>query len=499
MPPFPRSIAKVCVALGFESIDELGHAAEAEYRDGNTLLEIRLDHLRQPARGVQWIKQFCGAHADARVLATCRHEAHHGHFRGTVEQQIKLLGDAADAGAFAVDLEIESAERARPALASLRQRAALIVSYHNFDNTPSLEAVMRRLMQIEADGCKIATLARKPSDSLRLIEFLKAPRKTPLVAFAMSEQGFGTRVLSPGYGGLFTYACPASSAGTAPGQAPARLMKTLYHIDKLSRQSKVYGVIGDPVAQSKSPHIHNRAFQSRRIDSVYLPFLVAQAQLGDWMCVAKKLPVWGFSVTIPNKQKIMRYLDHIDPLAKRIGAVNTVWKRAGRWRGANTDVAGVVKPLSEHMRLGHVPVLLAGYGGAARAAAIALREAGADVTITGRDPRRAALLAKTIAGKSISLAAATKAHFAVLVHATPVGMYPDCGGCLFPDVVPADLVFDMVYNPRETELIKRASAQGRQVIQGSEMFLEQAAAQFEIWTGETAPRAVMRQALDHEL
>ena len=499
MPSLPRSLAKVCVALGFESIDELDRAADAEYRDGNTLIEIRLDHLRQPQRGIPWIKQFCANHADAQVLATCRHEAHHGRFRGTVEQQIKLLGDAADAGAFAVDLEVESAERAKSALVFLRERAALIVSYHNFDNTPSLEAVMRRLTRIEADGCKIATLARKPSDSMRLIEFLKAPRKTPLVAFAMSEQGFSTRVLSPGYGGLFTYACPASSPGTAPGQAPARLLKTLYHIDKLSRQSKVYGVIGDPVGHSKSPHIHNRAFQSRRIDSVYLPFLVSQAQLGDWMCVAKQLPVWGFSVTIPNKQKIMRYLDHIEPLAKRIGAVNTVWKRAGRWRGANTDVAGVVKPLSAHVRLSHLRVLLAGYGGAARAAAIALREAGAEVTITGRDPRRAALLAKTVAGESVPLAAAMKEHYPVLVHATPVGMYPDCGKCLFPDVVPADLVFDMVYNPRETELIQRAKAQGRQVIHGSEMFLEQAAAQFEIWTGETAPRAVMRQALEHEL
>jgi 3-dehydroquinate dehydratase / shikimate dehydrogenase len=499
MPPLPRSLAKVCVALGFESIHELGQAAEAEYRDGNTLIEVRLDHLRQPQRGVEWIKQFCASHADAQVLATCRHEAHHGHFRGTVDQQIKLLGEAADAGAFAVDLEVESAERARPALAKLRERAPVIVSYHNFDNTPSLEGVMRRLTRIEADGCKIATLARKPSDSLRLIEFLRVPRKTPLVAFAMSEQGFNTRVLSPGYGSLFTYACPASSAGTAAGQAPARVMKTLYHVDKLSRQSKVYGVIGDPVAHSKSPHIHNRAFQARRIDSVYLPFRVAQAQLGDWMRMAGKLPVWGFSVTIPNKQKIMRYLDHIEPLAKRIGAVNTVWKRAGRWRGTNTDMDGVVKPLSTHIRLAHAPVLLAGYGGAARAAAIALREAGAEVTITGRDLRRAALLAKTVAGKSVSLPAAMKEHFQVLVHATPVGMHPDCGACLFPDVVPADLVFDMVYNPHETELIKRAKAQGRQVIHGSEMFLEQAAAQFEIWTGEAAPRAVMRQALEHEL
>jgi 3-dehydroquinate dehydratase / shikimate dehydrogenase len=477
----------------------LGHAAETEYRAGNTLLEIRLDHLRQPQRGIEWMSQFCEAHADALLLATCRHEAHHGKFRGTVDQQIRLLSDAIAAGAFAVDLEVESAERAKRALAALRASAPVIVSYHNFENTPSLEPAMRRLTRLNADGCKIATLARKPTDSLRLIEFLKASHKTPVVALAMSEQGFSTRVLTPAYGGLFTFACAASCAGTAPGQAPARVMKTLYHADKLTRQTKVYGVIGDPVAHSKSPHVHNRAFQARRIDSVYLPFLVSPAQLGDWMRVAEKLPVWGFSVTIPNKQRIMRHLHHVEPLAKRIGAVNTVWKRAGRWRGTNTDVDGIVKPLSAHMRLAHAPVLIAGYGGAARAAAFALREAGAEVTITGRDAGRAAALAKTVAGKSITLSAAAKQNFHALVHATPVGMHPKCGECLFPDTIPAELVFDMVYNPHETELIKRAKAQGRQVIHGSEMFLEQAAAQFEIWTGGSAPRAVMRQALEHEL
>ncbi len=497
MSALPKSLPKVCVALGFSLPEQLVHAADIEYRDGNTLLEFRLDYLPHPHRVSELILNFLSQHPDARILATCRHESHHGKFRGTVEQQLKVLRVATEAGAFAVDLEIESAEWVETGLEALRQKTAVIVSYHNFQNTPSLNTVMGRLLRVPADGYKIVTLAKKPSDALRLIEFLKTPHASPLVAFAMSEQGFCTRVLSPSYGCLFTFASPIGAKGTAPGQVPAHTLKTLYRADKVARQSKIYGVIADPVAHSKSPQIHNRAFQSRRLDAVYLPFHVQHSQLGDWMKVAECMPVAGFSVTIPHKQKILRYVDHVEPLAKRIGAVNTVWRKAGKWRGTNTDVEGIIKPLSRRLRLAHASVLLAGYGGAARAAAFALKDAGASVTLTGRDVGRAALLAKAINAKWMSLDQAALSHFEVLVHATPLGMYPNTDGCLFAARVPAAVVFDMVYNPRETLLIRSAKQQGCEVITGTEMFLEQAAAQFEIWTGETAPRAVMQQVLEN--
>jgi 3-dehydroquinate dehydratase / shikimate dehydrogenase len=496
MPALPKSLSRICVALGFPTPATLAHAAELEYKDGNTLLEFRLDYLPAPESGIAVIEAFLKTRPDARVLATCRLEGHSGHFKGKIEQQMKLLAKSASAGAFAIDVEIESAERAAAAVESLRNRTPVVVSYHNFDSTPSLDPVLRRLMKAPADAYKIATLARKPTDSLRLAEFLRQHPKTPLIAFAMSEQGLSTRVLSPGWGGLFTYAAPNGADGTALGQIPARLMKNLYHLDKLAKESRVYGVIADPVGHSKSPQIHNRAFQARRIDAVYLPFHVTQAQLGDFMKLAEKLPVAGFSVTIPHKQKIMRYLDHVDPQAKRIGAVNTVWRKAGRWRGANTDVDGVLKPLSNHVRLAHATVLVVGYGGAARAAAFALRDAGAVVTITGRDLRRASALAKVVNATTISLAQASDGAYDALVHATPVGMHPKTGDCLFPDSIPADVVFDMIYNPHETLLLKRAKEQGCEVIYGADMFLEQAARQFEIWSGESAPRLVMQKALE---
>jgi 3-dehydroquinate dehydratase/shikimate dehydrogenase len=214
------------------------------------------------------------------------------------------------------------------------------------------------------------------------------------------------------------------------------------------------------------------------------------------MKFATALPIAGFSVTIPNKQRILRYLDFIDPQAKRIGAVNTVWRKAGKWRGANTDTEGVLKPLGRHLRLAHSSVLIAGYGGAARAAAIALADASAEVVITGRNVAAAQSLARAVDGRAVTLKEAAQSHYDALIHATPLGMFPRPDECLFADRLPAAIVFDMVYNPHETLLLKRAKQQGCTVIPGLEMLLEQAAHQFEIWTGETAPRSVMRASLD---
>jgi 3-dehydroquinate dehydratase/shikimate dehydrogenase len=496
MKSIPKSLPRICVALGLSEPESLAHAAESEIKDGNSFLEFRLDYLSSPDSGIKVLQRLVRQHPDLYVLATCRHQTNKGGFAGSPDEQISILFRAAQAGAQMVDLEIESAEPAKKRLVEVRRHAALIVSYHNFESTPALGAVLRRLRRIEADGYKIATTARKPSDNLRMAEFFRAKHDVPLIAFAMSEVGAPTRILSLAAGCAFTYAAPLEAEGTAPGQVQAKLMRSLYRADKLGKHSRVFGVIADPVAHSKSPQLHNRAFQSKRIDAVYLPFRVSTATLSDWMKLADGLPISGFSVTIPHKQRIGRYLDTVDPLARRIGAVNTVWRKGGKWRGTNTDVAGILRPLEQRLRLSKANVLLAGYGGAARAAAFALHEAGAGLTITGRNSARAQALAKVVGAGVVTLPAAEKQKYDVLLNATPVGMHPDTNRCLFKDNIPGELVFDMVYNPRETLLLQRARAQGRKVVYGCEMFLEQAAEQFEIWTGETAPRAVMRQSLE---
>jgi 3-dehydroquinate dehydratase / shikimate dehydrogenase len=393
-----------------------------------------------------------------------------------------------------VDVEIESAENAAERLDSLRNNARLILSYHNFEGTPSPDAVLRRMLRVPADAYKIVTTARKPSDNYRILGLAKSNPRIPLIVLAMGETGFPTRVLSPAWGALFTYAAPNTSEGTAVGQVCARLMRHLYRVEKFSRAAKIYGVIADPVRQSISPAVHNRAFQSMRMDAVYIPFLVQPAQLKDFFALADGLPLAGFSVTIPHKQKILRYLDIVDPIARRIGAVNTVWKKAGKWRGANTDAPAVTVPLARRLRLAKSSILLIGNGGAARGAAYALADSGAKLSIVGRNPDRVRALAKNCAAEPLLKEQLDKRKFDAVVHATPLGMFPRPEGCFFNGKIPADLVFEMVYNPVETTLVKHAADQGLTVINGLEMFIEQAVRQFEIWTGATAPRAVMEKA-----
>lgn len=499
MPSPPKLLSHVCVALGFPTASELNKAVEREYKDGATFFEFRLDYLADPESGLESIRKFHRMHPDAHVLATCRHRRAQGHFGGGLEKQVDLLKASAEAGAAFLDLEIETAEKVPARIPELRELAALMISYHNFQSTPALDPILRRLTAVPADIYKIATTARKPTDSLRVIQFVRQNADRSVVVLAMSEAGAASRILAPSRGSLFTYAAPLENAGTAPGQMAARTLRSLYRSEKLSRRSRVYGVIADPVAHSKSPFIHNRAFQARRLDAVYLPFLVRQNHLSDWMKFAQELPVAGFSVTIPHKCRILRHLDVVEPLARRIGAVNTVWRKAGKWRGTNTDADGVLRPLSRQLRLANSSVLVAGYGGAARAAAVALHDAHANVTITGRNQSSAQSLARVVQGEAITLKQAQTRKFDALVNATPVGMLPKVNESLFTDSVPAAIVFDMVYNPHETLLLKRAKEQGCATIAGAEMLLEQAVSQFEIWTGETAPRNLMRSALEMHL
>jgi 3-dehydroquinate dehydratase/shikimate dehydrogenase len=245
--------------------------------------------------------------------------------------------------------------------------------------------------------------------------------------------------------------------------------------------------------------LHNRAFQARRVDAVYLPFLVEPPKLGDFFKVVEQLPVTGFSVTIPHKQRVIRHLDTTDSLAKRIGAVNTVYRCKGKLYGTNTDVVGVTAPLEKRMKLRKASVLIAGNGGAARGAIFALLDKGARVTLTGRDPRRVAALARACDVEMIERSKAAAGHYDVLINTTPLGMSPKINESFFSDRIPAELVFDMVYNPLETQLLRKAKAAGRETIAGIEMFVEQAAAQFEIWTGEKAPRTIMRNAVAEAL
>ena len=498
-----KQLPPICVALGCETASELERLARRSAEAGERFLEFRLDSLDHPENGVGVIRRTTRRFPRVIILATCRRISNGGDFDGGLDEQVDLLERAIAAGAALVDVEIESAEQAPEMFKRLRSRARLVLSDHDFEKTPPLDRVVRRLTQFSADIYKVATTARKPTDNLRILELPSRHPGTPLAVMAMGETGTPTRVLGPARGSLFTFAFPdLAPAGrgkatrpTAPGQMTTSVLRRRYRPTKLSLDTTVLGVVAYPAGHSMSPALHNRAFQSRGVDAVYLPFEVEPGRVRDFFRFVERLPVAGLSVTIPHKRSVMRYLDSLDPLAARIGAVNTIFRRRGKLRGTNTDAAGVTVPLGNRMRLKGASILVVGNGGAARAAAFSLKQKGARVTLSGRNPRRVRALAKASGAAALDRDALTKAYFDALVHATPIGMHPQSGECFFEGRIPADLVFDMVYNPLETVLLKRARAQGKTVIQGLEMFLEQAAAQFEIWTGETAPRAVMKRAV----
>ena len=487
------SFPKVCVALGIPDVDGLMTQARHEIEQGERFLEFRLDYLNDANSGINAIHALTEEFPEAIVLATCRRKENHGHFEGSIEQQMKVLGAAITAGARAVDLEIESAEVRGIPLDDLR-RARFVVSYHNWESTPALDPIVRRMTKIEADIYKLVTTAKKPSDTVRVLNAVKPTQRSKWVLLAMGETGFPTRVLAPASGFAYTYAAPSCVEGTASGQISARTLRHMYRVEKITKAAKIFGVVADPVRHSISPAVHNRGFQAKRLDAVYLPFLVPATHLRDFMESCDKLAVCGLSVTIPHKQRIMRYLDSVDPLARRIGAVNTVWKKAGKWRGTNTDIYGVTEPLSRRMKLPKSTVLVAGNGGAARAAVFALLDAGAKVTITGRNFDNVKSLARSTGAEPLAACDLGDSYFDAFVHATPLGMHPHDEGCYFDGEIPADVVFDMVYNPARTRLLQCAEKQGRDVIPGLEMFMEQAARQFEIFTGEPAPRPAMEKA-----
>lgn len=288
--PLKPALPRICIALGLPTVDKLLEHARREVEGGEGFFEFRLDYLPDPYEGSRAIRDFLSEFSDCLILATCRRHQNQGRFNGSIEEQIRVLECAVESGARAVDVEVESAAGNRGRLEGLRSRATLVISYHNFESTPALEAVVRRLAQIPADAYKIVTTARKQSDNYRVLSIAANHPRTPMILLAMGEVGFPTRVLSPLHAGMYTYAAPNTQEGTAGGQCPARVLRNLYRVEKLTKSARVYGVIADPVRHSLSPAIHNRALQARRIDAVYLPFLVPPPTLKDFFGFAQNFP-----------------------------------------------------------------------------------------------------------------------------------------------------------------------------------------------------------------
>ena len=494
-------IGPICIAITGSTAAEMIDKARAALAD-STFLEFRLDFLDEPHAGFPWLQAFLVEQPHLTAVATCRRSPNGGRFKGSLDQELQVLASAASAGFQLADLEIESAEQmSSRQLANLSATGmALIVSYHDFQATGDLDRVAARIARFDPEFAKIVPTAQSLADNLRLFRALeRSGQSRTIVGIAMGERGLISRVLGPRFGSAFTFASTAVGEESAPGQITARTLLDLYRIKEVSAATKIYGVAGSHVRSSLSPLMHNTAFRGRKVNAVYLPLQVDAVD--DLLTLVRELPIHGLSVTMPYKQQIMPHLDSADAVSRRIGAVNTVLRtRDGKLSGFNTDVGGVTDPLERRLSLKGARVLLLGAGGAARAAAFGLADKGAHVAILNRTPGSARVLAQEAGAEVLRHAALGREHFDVLVNATPLGMAG------FSDEVPlraeemrADLVFDLVYNPLETPLLRMARERGVETISGIEMFVAQGVRQFELWIGSNPPVAEMREVVERAL
>ena len=299
------------------------------------------------------------------------------------------------------------------------------------------------------------------------------------------QPGTGSRA-----GSVFTFGSAAKGEETAPGQVLAGELRDVYRIEMVDQATQVYGVAGDPVSHSLSPVMMNAAFRRETVNAVYLA--LHAKSLKDLLACVQDIPIRGLSITMPYKQEILEELENSDPLTRQIGACNTVVRAAdGKLYGFNTDVAGVIVPLEQRMSLAGARVLIVGAGGVARAAAFGLKAKGAEVFLTNRTAEKGQTLARQAKVKYMKRADVAKQQFDVIINATPVGMGANKQSPLEEKELNTKYVFDLVYTPAETKLVKMARAKNIQVIPGLEMFVQQGARQFEIWTGKPAPVAEM--------
>jgi 3-dehydroquinate dehydratase/shikimate dehydrogenase len=501
-PVGPRlRFGKVCVAIQAGSPAELMERAEAALKDSK-FLEFRLDSLPKPAAALMYLKQFLAEHRDVTAIGTCRRKAHGGGFDAPLATELEILTKAAQGGCQIIDLEVESAEECKPAqLAKLRTTgAALMISFHDFTRTKGLDQAANRIELFKPDFVKVVSTARTLADNLAVLRLIEdRSLASHVVGIAMGEEGMVSRVLALRAGAAFTFASFSGGTETAPGQMTAETLRDVYRLEHLDQATRIFGVAGNPINHSVSPLLHNTAFRRENVNAVLLPLKVRT--MADLMTLALELPLAGVAVTMPLKTEVLPYLANMDPLTSRIGACNTLRTGAdGKLYGFNTDVAGIVRPLERRMRLKGARIVVLGAGGAARAAVFGLVAQGAEVFVVNRTHEHAVTLARQAKAKSLKHELLAKQNFDVLINTTPCGMAGVKPAlAVVENELNAQLVFDTVYSPLETPLLKLARARGIPVVTGLEMFVQQGARQFEIWTGKPAPESEMMRVVEHEL
>ncbi len=492
---------RTCVSV-CEKTAEAVVARAAEALESADIVEIRFDCSEDASLATAMALQRLDA---KRLLATFRSPEQGGNSDFTVDYRLDFWSENSR-GFGSIDLEEDIIDK-------VDGGTFRIGSYHDFSGVPDdLAAIFDRIANSHCDCVKIAVTAGDAVDGIAVWKLLgkAAEAGKPLIPIAMGEAGKWTRILALAYGAHMTYAAANDGKTTAPGQITVSELNEIYGVKSISKNTRVFGIIGDPVSQSFSPYMQNPAFASAGFDGVFLPLLVKDLSAFFRRMVRPKtreieLPFGGFSVTMPHKLPIIDQLDSIDPEAAAIGAINTVKiDPDGRMTGYNTDSRGFIAPLAAKLGdLTSARVALCGGGGAARACLFALQNAGAEVELFVRDPGKAAVLGDEF-GVRISELAELRTMFGgthefdILVDATPIGMSgPLENESLFTaeELAGLKVVYDLVTKPYDTPILREAKAAGVATLGGVEMLIAQGLLQFEIWTGLPAPAELMRECV----
>lgn len=497
---------KICVSICAKMADEfVGNIKRAEkYAD---VIELRFDCLSDDELTTA-LTNVLNNSSEKPFLITFRPAEEGGNRNLSMRERAKfweLLFAKNQTQNIYVDFEFDLKE-----LFNFRTTKS-IASFHDFSTVHDKLNWFYEVNSLvpKAQIIKIAAQTDDITDSIavwKLIEKAKSNNQQ-IIPIAMGEAGKWTRILGLAYGAFMTYAALESGNETAPGQISAKDLIETYRVKELNEETEIYGIIGNPVSQSVSPFMHNAAFKVNNLNAVFIPFEVKN--LDDFIrrMVRKEtaevaLNFRGFSVTIPHKQAIIKHLDFIDETAQSIGAVNTVKIKDGKFYGYNTDAPGFIEPLKNtYGDLKNTNVAILGAGGAARAVIYALKKEEANVTVFARNLEKSTDLANKFKVELKSLKSKDQNlnfnDFDILINTTPLGMKGKLEGetpVVALQIENVKLVYDLVYNPFETQLIKEANKANVPTIGGMAMLVAQGMRQFKIWTELDAPMKEMSQA-----
>ncbi|XP_011009903.1 PREDICTED: bifunctional 3-dehydroquinate dehydratase/shikimate dehydrogenase, chloroplastic-like isoform X2 [Populus euphratica] len=508
-----RNPTLICTPIMADSVDKMAILMAEAKSVGADLVEIRLDSLKDfnPNSDIKTLI----LHSPLPTLFTYRPMWEGGQYNGDEKPRLDALRLAMELGADYIDVELKVAHEFNDLLRGNKPgKCKLIVSSHNYENTPSVEELGNLVARIQAAGAdivKIATTALDISDVARIFQ-ITVHSQVPIIGLVMGERGLISRILCAKFGGYLTFGTLESGVVSAPGQPTIKDLLDLYNFRQIGPDTKVFGIIGKPVGHSKSPLLFNEAFKSVGINGVYVHLLVDD--IARFLQTYSSTDFAGFSCTIPHKEDAVKCCDEVHPVAKSIGAVNCIIRRQndGKLFGYNTDYVGAISAIEEGLRasqnvsdtvgspLSGKLFVVIGAGGAGKALAYGAKEKGARVVIANRTYERAKVLADIIGGAAITLADLENFHpedGMILANTTSIGMQPKV------DETPVSknalrsysLVFDAVYTPKITRLLREAEESGAKIVTGLEMFIGQAYEQFERFTELPAPKELFQKIM----